>query len=239
MSRHESKQLKQQKIALGAGLFLVAAALVWLIILIQVETPDGEFVEGEHYFLLENPRRVRGNKIEIIEFFSYACPHCFNLEPELSDWEQDHLEIAKVIRSPLYSNELWELFARTWFTFEELGITEDNHYAFFAAIHSGRLNLTTAERIADWVDGKGTSKEEFLKTLTSSVINRNLREADRLQREIMVASVPTLIVQGKYLVKGTRTIGLSRMLDVVDYLITLESQPSQGEPAQSDPAQTQ
>ena len=27
-----------------------------------------------------------GKKIEVIEFFSYSCPHCGEFEPSLQDW---------------------------------------------------------------------------------------------------------------------------------------------------------
>lgn len=222
MTKKSSKQLFKQKLALGIGLILVFAGVLWMVIDVNLDSPDGQFVEGEHYFLLANPKRVRGNKIEVMEFFSYACIHCYNLDPELTSWEEENKDKARVVRSPLYSNPLWELFARTYYTFHELNVSEENHYAFFAAIHAGRLNLTTQENVADWVDGRGTTAEAFNRTFKSPAINRRIKEADNLQRSMQIASVPTLVVHGKYVVQASRTVGLNRMLDVVDYLILLE-----------------
>ena len=228
MSKRESKIIHKQKVALAIGLGLVAIGLFWMIMLVYMEEPAGEFVEGEHYFLLENPVRVRGDSIEVLEYFSYACPHCYNLEPDLKAWTEANADTIRVVRSPLYANPLWAHFARTYFAFEELGVIEDNHYAFFAALHDGGLNLITPEAVAGWIDGRGTTSEDFHKAYESAAVDRKMRQADRRQRQMQIASVPALIVHGKYLVRGTRSIGLNRMLAVVDYLIGLETAPEAG-----------
>ena len=46
-----------------------------------------EPVEGKDYARLKNAQPVEtGKKIEVIEFFSYGCPHCNDLEPILDAW---------------------------------------------------------------------------------------------------------------------------------------------------------
>lgn len=208
--------------ALIVGLSLILAAVVWMLYIVMADKPTGEFLEGEHYYLLENPRRLRGEKIEVMEFFSYACVHCYNLDPDIKDWAKANEAQTTFIRSPLYSNPLWEIFARTFFSFKELEISEQNHYAFFAQLHKAKTNLITLEAIADWVDGKGTSADEFSRVFKSAAVTNRLRQADSLQRRLQISTVPTLIVNGKYRINASRTIGLSRMLDVVDFLVTKE-----------------
>ena len=42
--------------------------------------------EGHDYTRLKNPQPVAtGKKIEVLEFFWYRCPHCFQLEPGLGN----------------------------------------------------------------------------------------------------------------------------------------------------------
>ena len=44
-----------------------------------------EPVEGKDYARLKNPQPTEtGKKIEVIEFFSYGCPHCADLEPHVA-----------------------------------------------------------------------------------------------------------------------------------------------------------
>ena len=43
-----------------------------------------QMVEGKNYQRLSTPVPVEtGKKIEVIEFFSFGCPHCADLEPIL------------------------------------------------------------------------------------------------------------------------------------------------------------
>lgn len=222
MVKKLSKSLRHQKTTLIVGLCLIVTGLGWMLSVLLMEKPQGEFVEGEHYQLLENPRRLRGDKIEVMEFFSYACVHCYNFDPDIEKWAKTNATQVRFVRTPLYSNELWERFARAFFTFKELGISEQNHYAFFAQLHGAKTNLITLEAIANWVDGRGTTAEEFTSVFNSAVITNKLKQADRLQRRLQVATVPTLIVNGKYRLKASRTIGPSRMLDVLDFLVAKE-----------------
>ena len=47
---------------------------------------DG-FREGEDYTRLPNATAAGSERVEIIEFFSYGCPHCAHLEPHLQEWK--------------------------------------------------------------------------------------------------------------------------------------------------------
>ncbi|MBK6743674.1 MAG: DsbA family protein [Hydrogenophilales bacterium] len=50
-------------------------------------------------------------KVEIIEFFSYRCPHCFQLEPSLKAWIAKQPASVKVIRQPVIFSDKWEASA--------------------------------------------------------------------------------------------------------------------------------
>jgi thiol:disulfide interchange protein DsbA len=89
-------------------------------------------------------------------------------------------------------------------------------------IHGVRKNLSEADDIAQWIDGKGTTADAFSRMFSSAVVSNRLRQADRLQRRFKVRSVPTLAVNGKYLIESNRNVGPSRMLEVLDYLIEKE-----------------
>lgn len=222
MAKKSSKFLLQQKIVIGVIAAVAAGVLIYLSTLVLTDIPLGEYEEGVHYQLLEKPRRMRGDKIEVTEFFSYGCIHCYNLESDLEPWIERNREQINFVRSPAFTNSGWRTFARSYFTTEHLGITEDVHLAFFHEIHDKGRNLNSIQRLADFFDGKGTSKEAYTKAYSSSDVARRLAAADQLQRRYKVANVPTLIVHGKYIVKTTRQVGRSRLLDVVDFLVEKE-----------------
>ena len=53
-----------------------------------------------------------------------------------------------------------------------------------------------------------------------------------MARRLKIASVPTVVIQGKYIVRTTREIGPKRMLDVMDFLVEKERQALQTAPTQ-------
>ena len=64
------------------GLLVVVAALAY-----AGGAVAAPLVEGKNYARIRNPQPVEtGKKIEVIEFFSYGCPHCAELEPHLDAW---------------------------------------------------------------------------------------------------------------------------------------------------------
>ena len=215
--------LVQQKIAVGTVIVIFVGILGYFSTLVVKEVPLlGGFVEGEHYTLLENPRRVRSDKIEVMEFFSYGCIHCYNFDPELSDWVESKGDEVNFIRTPAISSDLWRLLGRNYYTMEKLGIIEKYHMPFFREIHDVKRNFSSVKRLSDYYDGKGTTGEEYEKVFNSPEVSRKMAVADQMGRRLLVVSVPTIIVHGKYMVNITRNVGVSRMLEVMDYLVDKE-----------------
>jgi thiol:disulfide interchange protein DsbA len=222
MAKVRNKSLTQQKIAIGAGAAIIAAIALYFSTMVVTDIPLGEYELGVHYQELENPRRLRGDKIQVMEIFSYGCIHCYNLESDLEDWIEDNQEKATLVRVPAISNESWRVLARGFYASKILGIREKTHVGVFHAIHDKRANLGTPEKLAAHFDGKGTTAEEFSEVYKSAEVTKQVAEADRIQRRYRVASVPTLVVNGKYRVTTTQQVGRSRILDVVDYLVEKE-----------------
>jgi len=233
MAKRSNQILVLQKFLFG---FVGLAALVvigYALTTILVDAPDGEFVEGKHYLVIEQPRRTRGDKVEIMEFFSYGCIHCYNFDPMLDDWLETRGDTINMVRNPTVAGEAWRLLAQTYYTMQELDLLPENHSRFFIEIHELGHNFNSAEEIAAWFDGKGTTRAAFLATFNSANIQRRLANADSLNRQLKIISIPSIVVNGKYLVSVNREVGTKRMLEVVDYLIKQESLPA-SEPVKSD-----
>lgn len=44
---------------------------------------------GKEYLVLQPPVQSDANKIEVIAFFAYTCPHCLQFEPVLDEWAKN------------------------------------------------------------------------------------------------------------------------------------------------------
>ena len=224
MAKKQSKFLKQQKIFAGVIAVVFLGVIGYASTLVFKDTPLGAFVEGEHYFIVDQPRRIRGDKIEVMEFFSYACAACYRFEPLINGWVADNQDAVKFVRSPLPANETWRRVTQHYYTMEKLGALEETHEKFFHAIHERKLNIGSPTRLAEWAsDNDITGYED---AFGSADVKRKVTQADQLGKRMQVASVPTLLVQGKYLIRLNNSIGQARMLDVLDHLLELERTPN-------------
>ena len=222
MSKRESKFLRKQKFALGVIGTLVIAVTVYLFTVVISDKVEGEYIEGEHYFAIEKPRRIRGDKVEVMEFFSYGCVHCYNFDPILADWVEENNQQVKFTRMPAVANEYWRVLGQTYFTMEKLGLLDEYHFKMFREVHDVKRSFATVNLLANYFDGNGTTAAEFETAFSSPEVLQKVSLADKMSRRMKVASVPTIVVAGKYQVNVTRSVGTARMLDVMDFLVEKE-----------------
>jgi thiol:disulfide interchange protein DsbA len=180
---------------------------------------QAQFLEGVEYTRV-NPQPVEtGNKIEVREFFWYGCPHCFSLEPSIERWHKTMPKNVQFVRTPAVFNAQWAVHARAYYAFETLGITEKMHAPLFQAIHVDKRRLFDAESIATFVAEKGGDRKAFLDAYNSFGMQANLNRATQAGRAYNIESVPTLIVDGKYMTNANIAGGFDRAMQVVNFLI--------------------
>jgi len=228
MAKKKNRSLLIQKIAVGIAIVLIVALLGYFYTQVITEAPLGKFVEGEHYKLIDNPRRIHGDKVQVMEFFSYACPHCYAFDPKLNDWITANKDKIEFIRTPAVGSNLWRMYAKTYYAMDALGILKADHQKLFDAIHGLGQNLDSLDSLATWFADNGTSAQAFRSMFDSQLVNERVEAADQLEKRFKIASVPSIVINGKYLVQPSSEVGMSRMLDVMDYLVKKELQPSDG-----------
>ena len=223
MVRKQSKFLARQKAGvavIGVLALGVVAALTWQAVISRA--PVTEVTEGVHYRLLEKPRRIRSDKVEVMEFFSYGCIHCYRLEPVLADWLETRSDRVELVRMPAVANDYWRLLGRAWFTLEQLGLIEAQHFTLFRAIHDQNRVFDSPDELFDFMARAGVPRDAFAGAFNSPQVKSRVARADAMARRLQVAAVPVLVVQGKYLVSATRDLGPGKMLEVVDHLVAKE-----------------
>ncbi len=214
---------------------VVAVAVVVYGTLYSTVT-EGTYVEGDHYRLVEDaPRHRPGDDIQVTEFFSYGCIHCKNFDPLIENWQNTMPDGVSFNRSPVtFSQPIWALLGQAYLTLETTGTLDENHSRIFKAIHDNRRQFLSADMIADFVDGYGIDKKAFLRNFNSSQVRRSFQQAGEDERRLLIPSVPTLVVAGKYVVNMDSR---KTALDIVDYLI--EKEMAADSAATTETAQTE
>jgi thiol:disulfide interchange protein DsbA len=162
-------------------------------------------------------------KIEIIEFFWYGCPHCYSFEPLLEKWKKNLPANVEFVRLPAAFNELWSKHAKAYYTAEVLGIVEKIHADFFEAIQSGKEKLDTEASLAAFFVVHGVTESQFKEAYNSFAVDSKMRQAPLMASRYGITGVPAIIVNGKYKTNGTLAGSHEKMIEVMDKLIKEES----------------
>jgi protein dithiol oxidoreductase (disulfide-forming) len=169
--------------------------------------PGGKWKAGIDYRLIvpAQPTDSSPGRIEVIEVFWYACPHCYSLEPYLARWLKTKPANVDFVRVPILGSEVHLAHARLFYTLQALGKEDALHAKVLAAIFEQKNQLfvpgdaaaTQAAQVA-FAKANGISEADFLKAYNSFSVQNGLRKADDIEIRYLVDSVPRVIVNGKY-----------------------------------------
>ena len=209
------------------GLAIIAAFFLAYELNAQDASTDAEnpqFKAGVHYEELQFPVRTNDkNKIEVAEFFSYACIHCYNFEPSIKSWlSKNQSNDIDFQRTPAIFNETWKILAQAYYTAEALGVLDRTHQAIFDSIHQGKRQFANVADLAVFFEEQGVNRQEFEKMFNSYAIRTKVRQADARGRGYRANAVPTMIVNGRYRIDASQAGGQSEMLEIVDFLVQKE-----------------
>ena len=156
---------------------------------------------GVEYVNLATPQpsQTVGKKVEVIEFFMYHCPHCHSLEPVLEQWvkKQGDNIIFKRVHLPYRGASDPE--AHLHLTLEAMGKAEEYQPRVFKAFHVDRIRLTSDDAIIAWATSNGLDKAKFMEAWNSFGVLTKLRRAPQVVNNYKVESVPTFVIDGKYM----------------------------------------
>ena len=166
----------------------------------------------------ENP-----DKIEIIEFFWYGCPHCYAFEPLLEQWVKTLPKNVEFIRQPAVFSEVWGKHAKAYYTAEALGIVDKVHNDFFDAIQNKKEPLDTEASLAKFFADHGVKEADFHDAYNNFGVDAKLRQAPIMASKYGITGVPAIIINGKYKTNGTVAGSHEKMIEVMNKLIKEES----------------
>ncbi len=185
--------------------------------------PVQAFDEGIDYRTLDQKQPTQtGEKVEVLGLFWYGCPHCYQLEPALDRWLARKPDYVEFQRMPAVLGNSWENHARAYFTAEILGVLERLHIPFFKALHDEKQHLFDEASIADWFAVRGVDREEFTRAFNSFIVDMKMRRSKQYGQRVGLDSVPSFIVNGKFLTSPSITAGNERMFQVLDLLTARE-----------------
>jgi thiol:disulfide interchange protein DsbA len=196
-------------------LLLAASLLICGLAQAQVQA-----VAGRHFVELDPPRPVgTGARIEVIEFFYYGCPICYEAQPHLSRWLNKAGNDVVLIRVPAVSRDGWEPFARSFYALDAMGELARLHWPVYDNHHFDGKDLKDEKGMIDWVSRNGLDAAKFKAAWHSEETSAKVRAAQKLLDTYAIRGVPSMVVDGRFVTSARMAEGTRQMIDVLDQLV--------------------
>ena len=188
-------------------------ALAWFAV---TAAGAADLVEGKDYVRLKNSQPVEtGKKIEVIEFFSYGCPHCHDLEPILQTWMQKLPPDVQFRRVPVMFQQRWEPLAKIYYTLDAMGDEARLSPEVFKAVHVSGVPLYQDKAFFDWAANHGLDRNRVAEVYASFTVNSKFNRAKAQANAYNIQSVPTMVVDGKFVTGRVEHAAVPAVLDAL------------------------
>ena len=208
--------MKKTLIGRLAAYTFAFVSLLALALPAQAQLAAGvDFAEIKPALQVDNPARI-----EVVEFFSYACPHCSDLNPLAKKWPANLPTDVAFKRAPVsFNSPFYQLMAKLFYTLDAIGEMERLDAAAFDAIHVKGLKLIDEKSVQEWAVSQGVDAKKFSDAFKSFSTDSNVKRADQLSRAAKIPGVPALVVDGRYLVVGKNVKNHDELLALTEKVI--------------------
>jgi thiol:disulfide interchange protein DsbA len=199
----------------------------WLLAIVLSSAASAQLAPGKDFRAITPPQPTEsGKRVEVLEFFSYGCPHCKALQPPLKVWLKRKPADVEFKRVPVVFENAMLPFAQAYYALESTGIVDRLHDDVFAAIHEQKQRLMDPQVLFDWVAKHGIDRKKFADTYHSFGVKSRASRASEMTRNYDIQATPTLAVNGKYLLmspttKRDGTADYDRYFQVLDQVIAM------------------
>jgi thiol:disulfide interchange protein DsbA len=199
---------------------LAAAAFVTFLLGLAAAQAQQPPVAGRDFAELSPPRPVStGERVEVIEFFYYGCPVCYESQPHIAKWLMRAGPGIAMMRVPAAFTESSESFARTFYTLGAMNQIARLHWPLYDNHHFDGKQLNEEKNVTDWVAGNGIDRARFTELWSSADVKAQVESAKKALDTYQIKGVPSFVIDGKYITSARMAGGTKEMIRVVEYLV--------------------
>ena len=179
-------------------------------------------VFAQKYVQISTEKQQESKDIIIYEFFWYGCPHCYNLEPTMDRIEADLEKDTKVVKLPVALRDSWIPHAKLYYALKQMDKIDQVHNLIFEEIHLEDNRLNTEQQMIDFLGKHGIDTDKFMEKYNSFGTEARIKKASNLAKKYQIDSVPTIIINGKFLTSGSYVSSYDELYSVVNLLVERE-----------------
>lgn len=199
---------------------LTVTLLLSVISFTGLSSARAELVEGRDYTVLPHPQPTEsGKNIEVLEFFWYGCPHCYDLHPHIKTWLKKMPKDVSFRYVPAIFRPNWIPGLKTFYAMEALGERDKLHDKVYEAIHTDKVDLTKDEVLFNWIAKQGIDRQKFIDAYNSFSVQNQVAKSTQISKDYNLSGVPTVVVDGRYLTSGRMGGTPQDTIKILDELI--------------------
>ena len=179
-------------------------------------------VFAQKYVQISTEKQQESKDIIIYEFFWYGCPHCYNLEPTMDRIEADLEKDTKLVKLPVALRDSWIPHAKLYYALKQMDKIDQVHNLIFEEIHLEDNRLNTEQQMIDFLGKHGIDTNKFIEKYNSFGTEARIKKASNLAKKYQIDSVPTIIINGKFLTSGSYVSSYDELYSVVNLLVERE-----------------
>ena len=177
-------------------------------------------VSGRDFQELSPPRPVAtGERVEVLEFFYYGCPVCYEAQPHIARWLMRSGPGVALLRVPAVFTESSESFARTFYALGAMNQVARLHWPVYDNHHFDGRQLNEEKNIVEWVGRNGVDAGRFSELWKSDEVKAQIAAAKEALKTYDIKGVPSFVVDGKYVTSARMAGGVKEALQVVEHLV--------------------
>jgi protein dithiol oxidoreductase (disulfide-forming) len=192
-------------------------ALLIGLFLLPLSVNAADFKEGTHYEVIS---QTATEKPEVLEFFSFYCPHCFKFEPLMQNLEKSLPADVAVKKSHVnfLGGAMADEVTKAYAAADLLNVKDEVTSIIFDRIHTQRKAISNEQDILDIFAKAGVEEKDAKAALASFPVNGMASQMKRNTENFKIRGVPTLIVNGKYKVNTGSVKSTEEFTQLVTFL---------------------
>ena len=195
-------------------------ALVPLMLGAAAFAAHAQPVAGREFVQLASPQLTTSqDRVEVIEFFYYGCPVCYEAQPHIARWLSRAGPGIAMHRVPAVFTESSESFARTFYSLGAMNEIARLHWPLYDNHHFDDRKLDEEKNVVAWVGGNKVDAARFTELWHSPQIVAQVAAAREAIKTYDIKGVPSFVVDGKYVTSSSMAGGVQEMMRVVDHLV--------------------
>ncbi|WP_411704450.1 thiol:disulfide interchange protein DsbA [Edaphovirga cremea] len=178
---------------------------IWLAlvgVMMAFGASAAQFTDGSQYVTLDKP--VTGEP-QVLEFFSFYCPHCFQFEQVYHVSENVRKALPPGTKMTKYHVEFLGQFGKeltqAWAVAIALGVEDKISPPMFDAIQK-KQSIQSAADIRDVFIQAGVKPAEYDAAWNSFVVKSLVAQQQKAAQDLGLRGVPAMFVNGKYMIKN-------------------------------------